>query len=123
MFRTSQVKSIVTEPSPNTNGINECGTDADTCCLGKNFVVYKYTRRITDVYAYDKSYAPATNVPFVMGATAYDDPLSGRTFILLFNEAFYYGSKMDHSLFNPKQLHMYGVQAYFAQHIKIVQML
>ena len=113
MFKTSyQVKSIVSEPSPNTSGINACDTDADTCCLGKNFIVYKYTRRTADVYAYDKSYSPATNIPIVTGATAYDDPISGKTFILLFNEALYYGTCMDHSLFNPNQLRMYGVQVW-----------
>ena len=104
-----EMKSVVSEPSPHTSGVNECDTDADTCCLGKNFIVYKYTRRTADVYAFDKSYAPSTNVPIVTGATAYDDPISGRTFILLFNEALYYGSRMDHSLFNPNQLRMYGV--------------
>ena len=61
------------------------------------------------MYAFDKSYAPSTNVPIVTGATAYDDPISGRTFILLFNEALYYGSQIDHSLFNSNQLRMYGV--------------
>ena len=109
MFRTSQIKSIVAEPSPNIIGINECDTDADTCCLGKNFIVYKYTQRTADVYAYDISYAPATNVPIGTGATAYDYPVSGMTYILIFNEALYYGEKMDHSLFNPNQICMYGI--------------
>ena len=109
MFRTSHIKSIVAEPSPNTSGINECDTDADTCCLGKNFIVYKYTQRTADVYAYDKSYEPAINVPIVTGATAYDDPISGITYILIFNESLYYGEKMDHSLFNPNQLRKYGI--------------
>ena len=71
--------------------------------------MYKYTQRTADVYTYDKSYAPATNVPIVTGATAYDDPVSGMTYILLFNDALYYGEKMDHSLFNPNQICMYGI--------------
>ena len=103
------VKSVISEPSPNTEGINECDTDADTCCLGKNFIIYKYTQRTADVYAYDKSYTPATNIPIVTGATAYDDDVSGRTYILLFNESLYYGTRMDHSLFNPNQLRKFGV--------------
>ena len=68
------MKSVKSEPSPYTSGVNECDTDADICCLGKNFIVYKYTRRTADVYAFDKSYAPSTNIPIVTGATAYDDP-------------------------------------------------
>ena len=42
----------------------------------------------------------------------YDDPLTGNTYILLFNESLYYGSKMDHSLFNPNQLRKYGVNVW-----------
>ena len=99
-----EIKSFVAEPSPYTAGINECDTEADTCCLGENFIVYKYTRRTANVYAFDKSYAPTTDVPIVTGATAYDDSISKKTFILLFNESLYYGNYMDHSLFNTNQL-------------------
>ena len=99
----------MSQPSPNTEGINECDTDAGTCCLCRNFTVYKYTRRTADIYTYDKSHTPATNVPIVTGATAYNDPTSGNTFILLFNEALFYGNKMDHSLFNPNQMRKFGI--------------
>ena len=99
----------VTQPPPYTEAVNENDTDADTCCLGKNFIIYKYTTRTADVYAYDKSYKPITNVPIVTGATAYDNPTTGETYILLFNESLYYGTRMDHSLFNPNQIRKYGV--------------
>ena len=55
------------------------------------------------MYAFDKPYAPTTDVPIVTSATAYDDPISKKMFILLFNESLYYGNHMDHSLFNPNQ--------------------
>ena len=105
---TYEVKSSVSQPSPNTESINDCDTDADTYCLGSNFTVYKYTRRTADVYFYDKSYTPATNVSIVTGATAYDNPTSGKIFILLFNEALFYGNKMYHSIFNPNQMRKFG---------------
>ena len=38
------------------------------------------------------------------GATAYDDPVTGVTYILLFHESLYYGTKLDHSLINPNQV-------------------
>ncbi|CAJ1938727.1 unnamed protein product [Cylindrotheca closterium] len=44
------------------------------------------------------------NVPMVSGATAYDCPQSGTMFILIFNEALYYGNRLDHSLINPNQV-------------------
>ena len=54
----SQVEHQVKEPVPNTMAKNECDSNADTCCLGKNFVILNYTRRTADVYAYDKSIRP-----------------------------------------------------------------
>jgi hypothetical protein len=88
---------------------NECDTNADTCCLGKNFVVLTSTFRTADVYAYDTSIKPIENVPIVSGATAYDDPASGQTYILVFHESLYYGDKLDHTLVNPNQLRSYGI--------------
>jgi hypothetical protein len=61
------------------------------------------------VYAYDKSYKPQEGVPIVVGGAAYDDPTTGTTYILVFNEALYYGIKLDHSLINPNQVLSYGI--------------
>ena len=63
------------DPPENTGANNECDSNADTCCLGKNFVVLHPTYCTTDVYAYDTSIKPMENVPIVSGATAYDDPV------------------------------------------------
>lgn len=97
------------KPKPHTRGSNECDTNADTACLGQNFVVLHYTTQTADVFPYDKSYQPLENVPIVSGATAYDDPRTGQTYILVVNEALYYGLKLDHTLLNPNQLRAYGV--------------
>ena len=88
---------------------NELDTNADTCCLGTNFVVISYTTRTADVYAYDTSIKPKENIPIVTGATAYDDPVTGETFILIVNEGLYYGTRLDHSLINPNQIRSYGI--------------
>ena len=92
-----------------TTGRNESDSNADTCCLGTNFVILSMTHRTADVYPYDSSYAPMVNVPIVSGATAYDCSITNQTYILVFNEALFYGSKLDHSLINPNQLRSYGV--------------
>ncbi|KAI2503573.1 hypothetical protein MHU86_10860 [Fragilaria crotonensis] len=72
----AMTKSAWTDPPVNTSADNECDTNADTCCLGKNFVVLNATYRTADVYAYDSSIKPIENVPIVTGATAYDDGYS-----------------------------------------------
>jgi hypothetical protein len=107
---TTPLERPWTDPIANTVVDNECDTNADTCCLGKNFIVLNATYRTADVYAYDTSTQPIENVPIVSGGTAYDDPVSGDTFILVFNESLYYGEKLDHSLINPNQLRAYGIQ-------------
>ena len=67
---------------------NETDSNADTCCLGKNWIVLDYTMRTADVFPYDDSYDPITNVPIVSGATAYTD-MDGTTFILVIHEALF----------------------------------
>ena len=66
-------------PKPDITARNECDTNAETCCLGENFVILEYTRRTADVYAYDKSLKPMEGVPIVSGATAWDDPMTNQT--------------------------------------------
>ena len=53
----------MSEPQPGINAINESDTNADTCCLGKNFIVLSYTNRMVDVYSYDTSKEPIADVP------------------------------------------------------------
>ena len=102
----------VDEPRPGTKSPNEMDSNADTSCLGSNFVILSYTQRTADVYPYDSSYEPMHNVPIVTGATVYTDPKTGSSFILIINEGLYYGKKLDHSLFNPNQLRHHGTQVW-----------
>jgi hypothetical protein len=106
---TTNTKSW-TDPPANTTAENECDTNADTCCcLGCNFVVLNPTFCTADVYAYDTSIKPIENVPIVSGATAYDNPDSCKTFILVFIESLYYGDCLDHTLINPNQVRAFGI--------------
>ena len=36
------------EAPPNTEGYVESDTNADTCCLGKSFIVLQYTKRVAE---------------------------------------------------------------------------
>ena len=72
--------SDISVPSEGTISDCEADTNADTCCLGSGFIPIAFTNRTADVYPYDSSYHPVTNVPIVSGATAYDHS-DGNTFI------------------------------------------
>ena len=50
------------------------------------------------------------DIPIVTVATAYDCPTTGRVFVLVINEALYFGDKMQHSLLCPNQLHANGLR-------------
>ena len=71
-------------------------------------MVLEYTQRTADVFPYDSSYSPITNVPIVMGVTAWDDPKDNTTWLLIVNEGLFYGDKLDHSLLNPNQIRHFG---------------
>ena len=99
---------VVQQPFPGIEAAIEGDSNANTCCLGKNFVILEYTTKQVDAYAYDKSVKPLENVPIVTGATAWTDPATENTHILVINEGLYYGSRLDPSLLNPNQLRSYG---------------
>ena len=106
----SNILSTVEEPRPGIAAFNEADTNADTCCLGTNFIPLSFTQRVADVFPYDESAEPITNVPIVTGATAWTDMSTNETYILVFHESLYYGSKLSHSLINTNQLRHFGVE-------------
>ena len=106
---SSTAVSFTQDESPaGTEANNEGDSNADTCCLGANFMALEITNRTAEVYPYDPSYEPIANVPIVTGATAYDDE-DGTTFILIFHESLFYGNKLCHSLINPNQVRHHGI--------------
>ena len=88
---------------------NELDSHADTCALGSNFVPLHYTGRVCDVSPYNSTYDPERDIPIVTGATAYTDPHTGQVFILVINEALWFGERLSNSLINPNQLRYAGV--------------
>ena len=103
--------NLATEPVGIVTSWNECDTDADTCCLGKNFIIYQRTNRSAEVYSYDPK-APPKTIPIVTGATSYDDPTTEETIVLLFHECLYYGTQLEHSLINPNQIRHNGIDTW-----------
>ena len=59
------------------------------------------------MYPYNPLFKPLYNVPIVSGTTTVTDIITGNSFIMVINEALYYGKKLDHSLINPNQLRCY----------------
>ncbi len=87
----------------------ELDTRADTICAGHNFRVLCFTGQTCDVKGFHDSFDSLTDIPIARVATAYTDPESGRVYILVINEALYFGPRLDHSLINPNQIRSFGI--------------
>jgi hypothetical protein len=72
-------------PAESIEGTIEMDSHADTCVLGRNFVVLSYTGRVCDVYPYSETYEAIKDVPIVTAATAVQDESTGEVFILVIN--------------------------------------
>ena len=103
----SSIKCTISEPHPENLATNEMDYNADTCCLVTNFIVMNMKERTSDVYPYDDSYETMYNVPIVTGALTCTYRNKGTSFIIVINEALYYGKKIGHSLINSNQLQLY----------------
>ncbi len=87
----------------------EMDLHADTIVCGSNCVIMHYTGKECDVSPYTDAYNAIKSVPIVQAATAYNNPETGVTSILVLNEAIWMGDQMRHTLVNPNQLRAFGV--------------
>ena len=68
-----------------------------------------FTGNGCDVASYTDSYEIIKAVPISQADTAYYNPDTGDTTILILNEDIWIGETMDHTLVSPNQLRAYGV--------------
>ena len=87
----------------------ELDAHADTACVGSDCPIVTFTEKVCNVTPYHPEYNPIQNVPIVQAAAAYTDPDTGRTSILIINEALYMGSNLGTSYLNPNQIRYHGV--------------
>jgi len=85
----------------------ELDSRADTCCAGIDFTVIEHTGITCEVHPYHPKYKPDANVPVVKAVTAYDH--NGTIYILVINQALYFGEDMPNSLLNPNQMRSHGI--------------
>mmetsp|Transcript_15766 Transcript_15766/g.22505 ORF Transcript_15766/g.22505 Transcript_15766/m.22505 type:complete len:309 (+) Transcript_15766:699-1625(+) len=88
----------------------EIDSRADTVCAGSTFRLIEESNHYCVVNDFHKDMLPMQDIPVATVATAYDDPVSQETFILVFFEALYFGNTMEHSLISPMQLRHNGLQ-------------
>ena len=113
---TSQANSTIQQANITLNDAkearNEIDTRADTTCCGMNFRAIEYTGKVCDVSPFHSDLESMKNIPIATCATVYQDPVSLRQYILVYNEALYFGNTMGHSLLNPNQMRANGIDVW-----------
>jgi len=66
--------------------------------------------RIVNVHPFSAEYAPTKGIPIATVATLWTDPKDGNRYILIINEALYFGDKLPTTLLNPNQMRANGVK-------------
>jgi hypothetical protein len=69
-----------------------------------------YTDKPCQVAPYHPDYETMKDIPIVQAGTAFDDPNTGETMILVINQGLYFGDSLPNSLINPNQMRMNGVE-------------
>jgi hypothetical protein len=87
----------------------ELDSHADTIVCGSNCAIISYTGKECDVAPYTDAYESIKSVPIVQAGTAWDNPETGETVILILNEAIWMADKLEHTLVNPNQLRAFGI--------------
>ena len=87
-------------------------TRADTTCAGINCRPIYYTGQHCEAHGFHDELTPIKDVPIATVATAWSDPNTGESFIIIINEALYFGNSLDHTLVNPNQIRAFGIDVY-----------
>ena len=112
-IRSSQSQSAQ-EPVPWTSAFVEMESNTDISVLGQNFITISYTQRSEEVFCIFPTIHSWTDCSGSYGIHLSNiRTTSGQTFILIINEALYYGTKWDHPLFNQDQIRKFKITIFY----------
>lgn len=96
--------------SPEVGEYIELDSHGDTSVIGNNCRVISYTDKTCQVAPYHPTYDAMQDIPIVQAGTAYDDPNTGETIILIINQGFFFGDSLPVILLNPNHMRMNGLE-------------
>ena len=102
-------RAFVKSTGPTTQMFCELDSHADTCVAGDNTLLISENNTTCNVNGYCSELATLKDIPLGTVATAWEDPNSGKTTLLIIQAALYFGDRMDSSLLNPNQLRTNGL--------------
>jgi hypothetical protein len=108
--KASAVKPCWMIDSDSTPGRFSSNSHADTCVLGKRWTLWEGTGEVCDVLGFSDQLDAIQGIEIVTGATAWDDPDTGRTYVLMAGQSLWFGEKLDESLICMNQIRSRGHQ-------------
>ena len=100
---------ISTMRSGGSTDRNEVDSHADTTVGGPNCVLLETNGETATVHSFSDERKPFADVPIGTIATAWVNRKTGETFVLIYNEALYFGNRLDHTLLCPNQMRAHGI--------------
>jgi hypothetical protein len=104
-----QVQSDFSQTDKECYGYLELDSHADTCTVGANCRIISVSKKSCNVTPYHPKYQAIRDCPIVPAGTAYTDPDSGITYILIVNQAIHVGHDLPTTLLNPNQMRSNGI--------------
>jgi hypothetical protein len=87
----------------------ELNLHADTSVVGSNFIILEEPTCTVDVFGFSPELPPFKKVLIATAGTAWVEPKSGQSYLLILNECLFMGDTMKHFLLNTNQLHCNGL--------------
>ena len=85
-------------------GLSHMVLHTDTCTGGPDMILIdKTVSKRVEVSGFTDDFGTIKDILVGTCATAYDDPESGKTCILLFGKSLYFGDRLAHSFLCPNQ--------------------
>ncbi len=76
----------------------------DTCGVNEVAYIIEYLGKVAEVYRLPKSLSAMQDIPIVKAALAYDNPVSGKTKVIIINQALHFGNQLSYVLLNQNQM-------------------
>ena len=92
--------SVDTSADSNEESCNKLDSHANMVVVGMHVYILNYIGRTAEMSPFTSSYDAMKNVPIVDAIIAYDCPLSGKTYLLVFHNSLFVSS-MTHNFIPP----------------------
>ena len=104
------INCVPNPTKPDTMARTELESHMDTTCVGNNTTLLSCTSYECNVNGFHSDMKSMENIPVATEVTAYDDPFSGTTVMLVFNPSLWFGSNMGQSTIATNQVRSHVIQ-------------